>query len=98
MAALKREGKLRGIVVAGCLAQRYQADLLNEIPEVDAVVGTGQVDAIVRVMNRVLRSPSSRILEVGPPGTAVDLAQHRAVSTPRSYASCSSSLSADIVA
>ena len=86
MAALKREGKLRGIVVAGCLAQRYQADLLNEIPEVDAVVGTGQVDAIVRVMNRVLRSPSSRILEVGPPGTAVDLASHRAVSTPRHVA------------
>src|SRR5439155_566818 len=86
MAALKREGKLRGIVVAGCLAQRYQADLLNEIPEVDAVVGTGQVDAIVRVMNRVLRSPSSRILEVGPPGTAVDLASHRAVSPPRHVA------------
>ena len=86
MAALKREGKLRGIVVAGCLAQRYRADLLNEIPEVDAVVGTGQVDAIVRVMNRVLRSPSSRILEVGPPGTAVDLAAHRAVSTPRHVA------------
>jgi ribosomal protein S12 methylthiotransferase len=86
MAALKREGKLRGIVVAGCLAQRYQADLLNEIPEVDAVVGTGQVDAIVRVLNRVLQAPSSRILEVGPPGTAVDLAQHRAVSTPRHVA------------
>ncbi len=86
LAALKREGKLRGIVVAGCLAQRYQAELLEEIPEVDAVVGTGQVDAIVRVLNRVLRNPESRILEVGPPGTAVDLAAHRAVSTPRHVA------------
>jgi ribosomal protein S12 methylthiotransferase len=86
LAALKREGKLRGLVVAGCLAQRYQAELLEEIPEVDAVVGTGQVDAIVRVMNRALRSPGSRILEVGPPGTAVDLAAHRAVSTPRHLA------------
>ena len=86
LAALKREGKLRALVVAGCLAQRYQAELLREIPEVDAVVGTGQVDAIVRVMNRALRAPGSRILEVGPPGTAVDLAAHRAVSTPRHLA------------
>ena len=86
MAALKREGKLRAIVVAGCLAQRYQAELLNEIPEVDAVVGTGQVDAIVRVLNRALRPGSERVLEVGPTGTAVDLAAHRAVSTPRHLA------------
>ncbi|HYQ88744.1 MAG TPA: 30S ribosomal protein S12 methylthiotransferase RimO [Candidatus Binatia bacterium] len=86
MAALKREGKLRAVVVAGCLAQRYQAELLHEIPEVDAVVGTGQVDAIVRVLNRALRPGNERILEVGPPGTAVDLAAHRAVSTPRHVA------------
>ena len=86
MAALKREGKLRAVVVAGCLAQRYQAELLQEIPEVDAVVGTGQVDAIVRVLNRALRPGNERILEVGPPGTAVDLAGHRAVSTPRHVA------------
>lgn len=85
LAALKREGKLRGIVVAGCLAQRYQADLLREIPEVDAVVGTGQVDAIARVAHRV-RAGGRAILEVGPAGTAVDLAEHRAVSTPRHLA------------
>lgn len=86
MAVLKREGKIKALVVAGCLAQRYQADLLAEIPEIDAVVGTGQVDAIVRVANRVLRSPAGRILEVGPPGTAIDLSGHRAVSTPRHLA------------
>jgi ribosomal protein S12 methylthiotransferase len=86
MAALKREGKLRAVVVAGCLAQRFQAELLDEIPEVDAVVGTGQVDAIVRVLHRALRPGHERVLEVGPPGTAVDLAPHRAVSTPRHLA------------
>ena len=85
LAALKREGTIRAIVVAGCLAQRYQADLLREIPEVDAVVGTGQVDAIARVAHRVRRGGGG-ILEVGPPGTAVDLAAHRAVSTPRHLA------------
>ncbi|HEU4724411.1 MAG TPA: 30S ribosomal protein S12 methylthiotransferase RimO [Candidatus Eisenbacteria bacterium] len=86
LAALKREGTLRGLVVAGCMAQRYQSDLLREIPEVDAVVGTGQVDAIVRVAHRVRRGGAERILEVGPPGTAVDLASHRAISTPRHLA------------
>ena len=86
LAALKREGALKGLVVAGCMAQRYQADLLNEIPEVDAVVGTGQVDAIARVAHRVRRAAGERILEVGPAGTAVDLAAHRAVSTPRHLA------------
>jgi len=85
LAARKREGTLKGLVVAGCLAQRFQAELLREIPEVDAVVGTGQVDAIARVANRVRRGGTS-ILEVGPAGTAVDLAAHRAVSTPRHLA------------
>jgi ribosomal protein S12 methylthiotransferase len=86
LAALKREGRLGGLVVAGCLAQRYQAELLTEIPEIDAVVGTGQVEAIVRVAHRVRRAPGVPIVEVGPPGTAVDLAAHRAVSTPRHLA------------
>ncbi len=86
LAALKREGTLRGLVVAGCLAQRFQSELLGEIPEIDAVVGTGQVEAILRVAHRVLREPGQRLLEVGPPGTAVDLAPHRAVSTPRHLA------------
>ncbi|MGE5180267.1 MAG: 30S ribosomal protein S12 methylthiotransferase RimO [Bacteroidota bacterium] len=86
LAALKREGRLRGLVVAGCLAQRFQGEILREIPEVDAVVGTGQVEAIVRVAHRVRRGGAAPILEVGPPGTAIDLASHRAVSTPRHLA------------
>jgi len=86
LAALKREGTIKGLIVAGCMAQRYQADLMREIPEIDAVVGTGQVEAIARVAHRVHRAPGEAILEVGPPGTAVDLAAHRAVSTPRHLA------------
>lgn len=86
LAALKREGRLRGLVVAGCLAQRFQGEILREIPEVDAVVGTGQVEAIARVAHRVRRGVAAPLLEVGPAGTAVDLAAHRAVSTPRHLA------------
>ncbi len=85
LAALKREGRLRGLIVAGCLAQRYDSDVLREIPEVDAVVGVGQVEAIARVAERVRRGERA-FSEVGPPGTAVDLAEHRAVSTPRHLA------------
>jgi ribosomal protein S12 methylthiotransferase len=86
LASLKREGRLGGLIVAGCLAQRYQSDLVAEIPEIDAVVGTGQLEAIVRVAHRIRRAPGPPILELGPAGTAVDLAAHRAVSTPRHLA------------
>ncbi len=86
LAVLKREGRLKGLLVAGCLAQRYQADLLDEIPEVDAVLGTGQVDAILRIAKRLLHPLRERILAVGPPGTALDLAARRAISTPRHLA------------
>lgn len=47
MAREKETGRARRLVVTGCLAQRYDADLRKEIPEIDATLGTGQVDGIV---------------------------------------------------
>jgi ribosomal protein S12 methylthiotransferase len=47
MAALKREGGCRRLVVTGCLAERYRDELAKEIPEIDVVLGTGEVPAIV---------------------------------------------------
>ena len=41
MAELKKAGKLKKILVTGCMAQRYKADVLSELPEVDGVLGTG---------------------------------------------------------
>src|SRR5688500_2989820 len=41
MAALKRDGNARRLVVTGCLAERYRDALRQEIPEIDAVLGTG---------------------------------------------------------
>jgi ribosomal protein S12 methylthiotransferase len=46
MAALKKNGRCRRLVVTGCLAERYRDELRREIPEVDAVLGTGEVPAI----------------------------------------------------
>ena len=47
MARLKEEGKLRKILVTGCLSQRYQDELLEELPEVDGVLGTGDRKSVV---------------------------------------------------
>lgn len=47
MARLKETGKAERLVVSGCLAQRYDADLRREIPEIDATLGTGQVEDIL---------------------------------------------------
>lgn len=78
MAQLKRDGRARRLVVTGCLAERYRDDLLREIPEIDEVLGTGEVPRIVDA------------LEGGPRGadreTAVPLtffrAPHGAPRTP----------------
>src|SRR5204862_125778 len=52
LAALKAEGTGRRLVVTGCLPQRYGAELLGELPEVDAVLGTGELHRIVDVVGR----------------------------------------------
>ena len=50
----KRGGNLKKIIVAGCLAQRYAQEIINEMPEVDAVIGTGEIDKIEEVVDEVL--------------------------------------------
>jgi ribosomal protein S12 methylthiotransferase len=47
MARLKQDGRCRRLVVTGCLAERYRDELRREVPEIDAVLGTGEVPAIV---------------------------------------------------
>src|SRR6478752_1279205 len=47
MAQHKISGKARKLVVAGCLVERYRTEIQKNIPEVDAVVGTGELDAIL---------------------------------------------------
>ena len=54
MAELKKAGQVRALLVTGCLAQRYFEEIQKEIPEVDAVVGTTAIDAIVDALEDVL--------------------------------------------
>ena len=50
-ALAKSTGRIKKIVVTGCLPQRYKDEILEEIPEIDAVVGTGSYDSIVNAVN-----------------------------------------------
>ena len=54
MAEYKKTGRLKALVVTGCLAQRYQQEILDEIPEVDAVLGTASYDRIVQAVEEAL--------------------------------------------
>ncbi len=51
---LKATGNLKKIIVTGCLAQRYSEEILKELPEVDAVIGTGEIDKIEKVVDEIL--------------------------------------------
>lgn len=51
---LKKEGKIKAIIATGCLAERYRTDVLEEIPEVDGIVGIGAYDRICEAVERVL--------------------------------------------
>lgn len=59
MAQLKAEGKTQKLVVAGCLVERYRDEIRKNIPEVDAVVGTGELEAILRATGIEASRPSS---------------------------------------
>lgn len=51
MAGLKDTANLKRLVVAGCLVERYRQDLLNQLPEVDAVLGTSEIEKIVAAVD-----------------------------------------------
>lgn len=55
MSELKEAGKIRVLVAAGCLAQRYREEIQKEIPQVDAIIGTTAIDEIVAAVEEVLQ-------------------------------------------
>jgi len=66
---LKQTGSCRVLIAAGCLAQRYQGDLLRELPELDGVVGTGELGKIADITRSLLgsRKPRQRAWISPPP-------------------------------
>lgn len=63
LAELKKTGQLKALVVAGCLAQRYQAEIQKEIEEVDAIIGTTALEKVVETLDEVLAGKGENHLE-----------------------------------
>ena len=80
-ARLKKEGKLRTLVVAGCLPQRYSEELASEMPEVDLFIGTGEVPRIVEILNEHRKNKEKR-LYIGLPRYLYDHGSPRLRTTP----------------
>lgn len=75
-----KEGKCRSLIIAGCLGERYKQELLDEIPEVDAIVGTGAWHRIVEAVEETLKG--NRVVIDGPIDTIYDDKMTRITTTP----------------
>src|SRR6266849_6228843 len=78
MAEYKKFGAAQRLIVAGCLVERYREQILEQIPEVDAVVGTGEVERILEAVQGSLR-----VLPAEPPAFLYHDLTPRVLSTPR---------------
>ncbi len=82
-AALKAEGFVGKILVTGCLSQRYQQEILQELPEVDGVLGTGNYADIVEAVDRVIQGETvAEFASIDTP----ELETGRILTTPEHYA------------
>jgi ribosomal protein S12 methylthiotransferase len=78
MAEHKKFGAAKKLIVAGCLVERYRDQILSQIPEVDAVVGTGEVERILEAVHGDLR-----VLPAEPPAFLYHDLTPRILSTPK---------------
>ncbi len=83
MAQLKEDGELKALVVTGCLAQRYQQEVLEEIPEIDALIGIGANSDIAKVCEAALEGAAQSSF---PPREAMPLEGRRILTTPPYWA------------
>lgn len=81
MADYKQHGNCKCLIVAGCLGQRYQQELLDELPEVDAIVGTGAWHRIIEAIQNTLEN-NRRVLLIGETDTLYDENMPRISTTP----------------
>ena len=60
LSTYKETGKLKGLIVSGCLAQRFTEDILKDLPEVDAIIGTNSYDELLNAINIVLKKKGEK--------------------------------------
>ena len=63
MAELKKNGRLKALIVTGCLAQRYKQEIIDEIPEVDAILGTTSYEAVGEAIKKVMGGETPEVFE-----------------------------------
>jgi ribosomal protein S12 methylthiotransferase len=87
-ARLKTEGKARRLIVAGCLVERYRDELKAELPEVDAFIGTSQVNDILTVCDPRIDTRSLPVIPIGNQSATYlyDESTPRVLATPSHYA------------
>ncbi|GIP36885.1 ribosomal protein S12 methylthiotransferase RimO [Paenibacillus sp. J31TS4] len=81
MADLKKTAQLKALIVSGCLTQRYKELLMEEMPEIDGIVGTGDFDKITDIVDKALAG--KRPVLVGNPVFNYEQALPRRLETPR---------------
>ena len=83
LVTLKKEGRIKKIVVTGCLSERYQEQIRKEIPEVDAAVGIGANGEIAEIIGQVMAGETP---EVFPDKEKMPMCGDRELSTPSYFA------------
>ena len=83
MAELKKAGQLKKILVTGCMTERYQGEVLAELPEVDGILGTGSYKDIVSAVETVMAGGHPSLFgDISAPVDELD----RVITTPAHYA------------
>ncbi|MGB9779356.1 30S ribosomal protein S12 methylthiotransferase RimO [Caldanaerobacter sp.] len=83
MGQLKKK-RLKYLIATGCLSERYNKELMKELPELDAVIGTGDFTEIVKVIEKLKRG--EKVLKYGHPDLLKDEGISRVLTTPPYYA------------
>ena len=83
-AGLKKEGRLKGLLVAGCLAQRHGQELLAEMPEIDGILGTGEIERVASLVEAAMNG--ERLCAIGSPGFDYGRVMTRKLATPGHWA------------
>lgn len=87
MAEYKKNGKCKGLIVSGCLAQRFEKEMFHEMPEVDAVIGTTAYESVADVADRILNGEKSiKVMENIDSQMKEENASKRVLSTAGHYA------------
>ena len=87
MGAMKEAGNCKGLIVAGCLGQRYEKEIFEEMPEVDAVIGTTSYEKVVEVAKKVYEG--NKVKEISSIDNAMENEENsydRIITTSGNYA------------